>query len=122
MKAWGGVSSLQLGLAAVWTEAEKRGATITDIARWMCEAPARLAGIYGRKGTLQVGADADFVMWDPSASFAVDANALHHRHKITPYAGRGLKGVVEKTVLGGRVIYDRGNLVGTPQGRWVRRG
>lgn len=121
MKAWGGISSLQLGLAAVWTEARDRGARIEHIAEWMCKAPARLAGISGRKGGIFVGADADFAIWDPDASFEVDPKSLHHRHKITPYAGRRLMGRVEKTILGGRMVFERGSHVGRPEGRWVRR-
>src|SRR5262249_49372371 len=52
MKAWGGISSLQLGLAAVWTEARSRGARVRDLAEWMSAAPARLAGLAGRKGAI----------------------------------------------------------------------
>lgn len=122
MKAWGGISSLQLGLAAVWTEARARGATLGDIARWMCAAPARLAGLASRKGAIAVGHDADLVIWDPDADFTVDPAALEHRHKITPYRARTLKGVVARTILGGQTIYERGaGFAGAPRGKWLRR-
>ena len=84
--AWGGIASLQLALPAVWTGARRRGFGLADLARWMCAAPARLAGLADRKGAIAPGHDADLVVWDPEASFTVDATALHHRHKITPYA------------------------------------
>ena len=121
MKAWGGISSLQLGLAAIWTEAKKRGASLEDIASWMCHAPARLAGLEGRKGTIAVGADADFVIWDPDASFVVDAASLEHKNKITPYQGRALTGSVTRTILRGRTVYERGRGFASPSGIWVRR-
>jgi allantoinase len=119
--AWGGIASLQLALPAVWTEARRRGFTIEDLAEWMCAAPARLAGLADRKGRIAPGYDADFVIWDPEASFAVDAEKLHHRHKITPYAGRTLFGLVRRTLLRGEIIYENGEIVGLPAGRLLRR-
>ncbi|HEV7508184.1 MAG TPA: allantoinase AllB [Thermoanaerobaculia bacterium] len=115
--AWGGVSSLQLTLPAVWTGARERGFTVQDIAEWMCTAPARLSGLEGRKGAIAPGYDADLVIWDPEASFSVEPERLHHRHKLTPYAGRTLYGVVTRTVLRGETIYQDGDLVGAPSGR-----
>jgi len=122
MKAWGGISSLQLGLAAVWTEARKRGATLEDIARWMSAAPARLAGLSSRKGAIAPGLDADLLLWDPDGAFDVDPMTLEHKNKITPYRARTLSGVVHRTILQGETIYERGKgFVGAPRGRWLRR-
>jgi allantoinase len=121
MKAWGGISSLQLGLAAVWTEARARGRGVRDLVDWMCAAPARLAGLQGRKGAIAVGCDADFAIWDPEASFTVDAATLEHKNKITPYQGRSLRGSVLRTILRGEEIYRRGMPFGPTRGRWVRR-
>ncbi|MBW8877130.1 MAG: allantoinase AllB [Acidobacteria bacterium] len=115
--AWGGISSLQLALSAVWTGAREHGFTIADLARWMCAAPARLAGLEGHKGAIAPGYDADLVIWDPEESFVVDPEQLHHRHKLIPYAGRTLYGVVRRTLLRGETIYKNGDLVGIPGGR-----
>jgi allantoinase len=102
--AWGGIASLQLALPVMWTEAAIRGFDEADIARWMAAAPARMAGLSGQKGTIAQGCDADLVVWDPWAEFTVDPALLHHRHKLTPYAGRRLRGVVKQTYLRGRPV------------------
>jgi allantoinase len=118
--AWGGISSLQLRLPVTWTEASRRGHSLEDISRWLCRAPATLAGLDRRKGSITVGGDADLVIWNPAKEFAVSGEALHHRHKLTPYQGRMLKGVVEKTFLRGRKIYDGGEFTTEPCGLLLR--
>jgi len=122
LRAWGGIASLQLSLPAVWTEARARGYAVTHLAKWLCEGPARLAGLAGRKGTIAVGCDADFVIWDPEAKFQVEPAQLHHRHKATPYAGRELCGRVATTFLRGRKIFERGELSAGPLGHVLHRG
>jgi allantoinase len=114
--AWGGIASLQLGLAAVWTEASIRGFTVSDVARWMCEAPARLVGLESRKGRLAAGCDADLVIWDPDTVSVVVPERLQHRHPLTPYAGRTLRGVVQSTCLRGQLVYHDGVFAGAPRG------
>jgi len=122
LRAWGGIASLQLSLSAVWTEARPRGYSVTHMAEWLCRNPARLAGIEKRKGSIAPGRDADLVIWNPEAKFTVDAAQLHHRHKVTPYAGRELAGVVESTFLRGRKIFDRGDFLSLPHGQVLVRG
>ena len=120
--AWGGISSLELALPAVWTGARERGFTIEDLATWMCAAPSKLAGLEDRKGRIAPGYDADLVVWDPEAGFEVNPERLHHRHKLTPYAGRTLHGVVIRTLLRGETVYENGDLIGPPAGRILTRG
>ncbi len=114
--AWGGISSLGLTLAAVWTAASERGFALADVARWMCAAPARLAGLTPWKGAIAEGLYADLVVWNPEQWWTVDLAHLHQRHKLTPYAGRVLKGVVETTYLKGERIFERGEFVSEPRG------
>ena len=123
--AWGGIASLQLSLPAVWTAARERGFTlahVAEIAEWLCAAPARLAGLGDRKGRIAPGFDADLVVWDPEASFTVDPRKLHHRHPLTPYAGRTLFGVVERTLLRGETVYDTGQFPAPPAGKLLLQG
>ena len=102
--AWGGIASLELSLAATWTEAAARGYPIERLAAWMSAAPARLAGLSDR-GAIAPGMRADLVEWDPDASFAVDQRGLRQRHPRTPYHGRTLRGRVLRTYVGGRLVY-----------------
>lgn len=120
--AWGGIASLQLSLPAVWTEARARGFSITHIAKWLCQGPARLAGLAKKKGAIAVGQDADLVIWNPDAAFRVDPAQLQHRHKLTPYAGRELLGIVEATFLRGRKVFERGAFCPAPEGQVLLRG
>jgi allantoinase len=101
--AWGGISSLQLGLPVVWTESRRRGFTPADLAVWMSERPAGLAGL-DRKGRVALGYDADFCVFAPDESFVVDPARLHHRHPVTPYTGRTLVGVIRDTILRGKPV------------------
>jgi allantoinase len=120
MAAWGGIAGLQLGLSALWTEAKGRGLSLLDVVRLHSEQTAQLAGVADRKGRLAAGFDADIVVWDDRASFTVDPTLLKHRHRVTPWAGRTLSGVVETTIVGGRVAYSRGSgLTTRPSGRLI---
>lgn len=120
MAAWGGISSLQLRLPIVWTEARRRGFSLPDVARWLGSAPASLVGLQDRKGALAAGHDADLVIWNPAKQFRVEGIKLHHRHKLTPYEGRVLDGVVEKTFLRGRQIHVAGQVNQRPQGALIQ--
>jgi len=119
-RAWGGIAGLELRLPVVWTEGRQRGATLADLAHWLAAAPARLAGLAARKGRIAPGLDADLVIWDPEAERTIDGRDLHQRHGSTPWEGRTLSGVVETTILRGRVVHDRGTFPGSPGGRWLR--
>jgi allantoinase len=119
--AWGGISGLQLALSVVWTEARARGFTIEDVVRWMCSAPARLAGISTIKGRIAPGADADLVFFHADAAQIVAPPRILHRHKVTPYAGRTLHGVVDSTYVRGRRVWHRGALEDTAHGRTFTR-
>jgi len=124
MRAWGGIASLELSLSAVWTGLrtvgasawQAGGASRQTVSRWMSERPASLAGLDTRKGRIAAGYDADLVVWDPESEFTVDASRLQQRHKLTPYAGRCLRGRVMTTYLRGERVWDAGQLVRASSG------
>lgn len=115
--AWGGIASSSSASPAIWTEARRRGHSLSDVVRWMSSGPASLVGLTGTKGAIAVGNDADLVAFDPDGEFAVQAAALHHRNPVTPYAGRTLTGAVRTTWLRGRVV----DVDGEPSGRQITR-
>jgi len=104
--AWGGIASLQLGLPAVWTEAQRRGADLMALFKWMSAAPAEFAGVGGKKGRIAPGCDADLVVLAPEEAITVEPEKLFFRHKVSPYLGQELLGKVRSTLLRGRCVYD----------------
>jgi allantoinase len=115
--AWGGIASLSVALPLMWTEASRRGFTLIDLARWMAEAPARLAGYETRKGSIAAGYDADFVVFESDREFLVTEEKLYYRHPVSTYMGEKLRGVVKATYLRGNPIFCDGEFPGEPSGR-----
>ncbi|MFF5792600.1 allantoinase AllB [Paeniglutamicibacter sp. NPDC012692] len=114
--AWGGVASLQLGLALIWTEAQRRGIKLETVLKWMSTRPAEIAGLH-HKGAIALGNDADFAFFAPGDSFVVDVNKLHHKNPISPYQGKVLAGKVRRTFVRGTEVDFK-----TPKGQLIRRG
>ncbi|PGG97880.1 allantoinase [Helicocarpus griseus UAMH5409] len=130
--AWGGISSVGLGLPILWTELERRRAlsshttatdtqtstssstsALEDIVQWCCANTARQVGLAGRKGDLSVGYDGDVCVFDETAEWDVQPDTMLFRNKCSPYQGRRLKGVVRETWVRGMKVYERdGGFVG----------
>ena len=119
MKAWGGIASLQFALPVVWTAAKKRNCTFSDIAKWLCENPAKLIGKENRKGKIAKGFDADMVVVDDEKTFTVTEEIIQHKHKVTPYLNHQLYGVVEQTYLGGVKVFDNGEFIVLNNGKII---
>lgn len=121
LRAWGGIASLQLAASVLWTGMRRRGLPPQRLAQWLAAGPARLAGL-ARKGAIAPGMDADLVLFRPDDDYPVTTDMLWHRHKVTPYLGQRLSGVVQTTILRGAVVYDAGELAAPRRGRVLRRG
>lgn len=104
--AWGGIAGLQLGLSAVWTEAQRRGIPLETVLGWMSQGPADFVGLT-RKGRIAVGADADLAVFAPNETYTVRAAELLHKNPVTAYDGRELRGVVRQTFLRGVALAPR---------------
>jgi len=121
-QAWGGIAGLGPALSVMWTAMRQRRIRLERLGEWMAAAPARLAGLDGRKGALAPGADADFAVFDPDAAWTVTESDLHFRHKLSPYLGAVLRGRVEETWLRGEPVYRNGQFPGAARGKeQVRR-
>jgi allantoinase len=116
-QAWGGISSLGLALPVMWTAMQRRGLKLDRISEWMSAAPARLAGLAGRKGVIAPGADVDILVFDPDIEWTVTPADLHFRHKLSPYLGAKLRGRVIETWLRGEPVFRAGNFSDRARGR-----
>lgn len=123
--AWGGIASLGLALPIMWTALRQREHDVAQsakrIGKWMAAAPARLAGLTGRKGVFAPGADADLAIFEPDAVWTVTPDDLHFRHRLSPYLGASLRGRVQETWLRGRRTFRDGQFEGEPGGRELVR-
>ncbi|HEY9680413.1 MAG TPA: allantoinase AllB [Oculatellaceae cyanobacterium] len=118
-KAWGGISSLQFGLSTIWTEAKKRGYSISDVANWMSAKTAEFIRVADRKGSLQPGFDADIVVWNPEEQMMIQQASIFHKHKVTPYDGRTLLGVIKRTYLRGKKVFENGKILTSAYGQEI---
>jgi len=120
LEARAGIASVQAGLSIVWTGASAREYTLEQVVRWMCLAPAQLAGL-ARKGSIDVGFDADLVVFDPDEEFTVEPEVQDGHRVATPYRGRRLRGVVKRTYLRGTFAHENGKVFPQAAGRLLLR-
>jgi len=116
-EAWGGIASLSVALPLMWTDCVQRAVALPQLVEWMSAAPARLAGVQAHVGSIEPGKHANLVAFDADASFTVTPEGLHYRHKISPYMGETLRGVVRSTWLRGERIFVDGAFPSAPRGR-----
>jgi allantoinase len=117
--AWGGIASLQVSLSAIWTKAKERGISLDRISEWMSANTAKLVSLEKLKGKIEVGMDADFVIWNPDEKFIVKSDSLHHKNKISAYHHEELYGAVKTTFVRGRKAYENGKFSDAPMGKTI---
>ncbi len=109
----GGLPGLETLLPLMYTYGVAAGRIgWPDLVRLLSANPARLWGLWPRKGALVVGADADVVIYDPQPEQTVRAADLHHIAGYTPYEGLCVQGRVRATISRGRVVYEDGGFTG----------
>lgn len=121
-EAWGGISSVGLGLSILFTEGKKMSPPITiqEINKWCSRNTAKQVGLDHCKGELKVGYDADFVVFDPEASFTLHNSELFFKNKLTAYEGREFQGKVMKTIVRGNTVFDsKSGLSQNPMGKLI---
>lgn len=104
---WGGINGIQSTLNVLLTAGcHEFGLTLSQLVKVFSANPARRMGIYGTKGVIQTGADADFVLLDPKEEWIMTEEDSFSKNKNSPYIGCKFTGRVRKTILRGNVIYD----------------
>jgi len=122
-KTPGGAPGVEARIPLMFSEMRKGRLTVGELVSLCCANPARLFGLYPKKGVIAPGSDADIVMIDPSAEVILSFSMLHENTDYTPYDGFGLKGYPVKTISRGEVIVENGEFTGHPgRGRFLKRG
>lgn len=119
-KAWGGIAGLQFLLPASWTSL-KEDMLLENFIPLLTEKPASFLKVNDRKGYIKVGYDADLVIWDPHQKETVAAEDILHRHKISPYIGEELAGIILRTYVNGELVYNNKNIITKNSGKWLLR-
>src|SRR5947209_6983898 len=118
-----GVSNLETLLPMLYSEGVRKGRlTLSRLVEVLATAPARIAGMYPRKGALAAGSDADIVIFDPNARRTIHAADLHSACDYDPYEGWDVTGWPEVVLLRGEVAFERGDMRAKPgRGGFVPR-
>ena len=116
--AWGGIAGVQSTLQVVFDAGRARGLDLERIVSLIATTPARRFGL-ARKGALQVGNDADLVLFDPDQSTTLRADDLHQRHPLSPYVGQTFLGRIRRTIRRGETIFLNGQITATTKGRFI---
>ena len=119
-----GAPGVEERLILLYSEGVRKGRiTLPQLVKYACMNPARAAGLYPRKGTLEPGADADLVMLDPEKEWTLTADRMHSAVDYTCYEGMKITGAVERVWLRGKIIVSDGMFTGTRgDGQYLHRG
>ena len=113
--AWGGISGLQTLLPALLTEGvHRRGLDLPALVRMTAANPARIFGLYPRKGSLLPGADADLVVVDPAREWTLTATQLLYKNQHSAFVGYPFRGRVQQTWVRGAPVYREDEIVASP--------
>jgi len=118
-----GLPGVETLLPLVYSEGVGRGVLgLNDIPRLLSEGPARAFNLYPRKGAIEVGSDADLVIFDPENTWQITASDLHMRTDFSPYADREVVGRVEASVCRGTIVFQDGVVLAEPgRGAYIAR-
>lgn len=118
-KAWGGIAGIQFLLSGSWT-ALKEMMSLEEFIPLVTSRPAKFLNI-ANKGKIEIGADADFVIWNPNESKLVKEEDIYFKHKISPYIGESLYGIVLETIVNGETVFQNNQIKQKNKGTWLLR-
>ena len=115
-----GISGVQTVFQVYYDALIKRGISPTIISKTLAEQPAKRFGIYGKKGAIKVGFDADIVVFDENKNWKVQSDDLYYKQKISAFVGRKGKGAPVATYLRGQLVAKDGKIVEGNRGAFVK--
>ena len=115
-----GMASIETLAPLMINEVSKGRITINQLVSILSENPAKIFGIYPQKGSLEIGTDADITIVDLNVKTTIKKENLHSKSKVTPFDGFAITGAPVQTIVRGRTVAKNGEIVGTPQGRFIR--
>ena len=120
-QAWGGITGVQTLVPLMLSEGvHRRGMTLPQFATLLSAAPAKIAGLWPRKGAIHIGADADLLIADMDREWTVDRRWLQSRHKHSPFLGRSMKGWIDLVLRRGQTLAQNGEIAVDGGGVWLR--
>ena len=100
----------------------KRGWSMKRVVQLVSTAPAKLMGLFPKKGTIAVGSDGDIVVWDPKKPYTISAKTHFMRVDYNPYEGMRVSGSPSHVLSMGKTVFEADKFVGsTGSGRFVKR-
>ena len=119
-----GIPGIETRLPILFSEGVSKGRIpIERFVALTATNPAKLFGLYPRKGTIAVGADADITLWDPAREVTISQSLMHHDCDYTPFEGLDVTGWPVRTILRGRTIFEDGEVTGARDaGVYLERG
>lgn len=120
--AWGGISGIQTGMQTLFEYGVHRKKMCPSfIARTLSENVARTFGLYGKKGAIKIGFDADLVLLDPQKAWEITPSTLHYLNPFSAFVGLTGKGLPVRTIVRGRTVFSNGEVTEKPgYGRFVK--
>ena len=119
-QAWGGISGIQSTFQVVYDQAvNKRNLSPSLIAKCLSEGPAKRFALYGKKGDIEIGFDADIVILDPEKEWEITEESLFYLNKISAFVGTKGKGLPIYSIVRGEVVFENGKIIKEKHGKLV---
>jgi len=119
-EAIAGFPGVETLLPLMLTQVNNGKLSLTELVRLMSENPAKLWGLYPKKGTINIGSDGDLTIIDLHKEGVIESEKLHSKNKLTPFDGFKVKGMPVYTIVRGNVVMEKGEIVGEPKGMWIK--